>query len=496
MSNHITISDQYIKLEDIFKYFNDDLKLSLEDSAVKAINKNRIYLEEKLKNSDALIYGINTGFGSLCDVRISPEDIEKLQEKLILSHACGAGDEVPTFIAKLIQLLKIKNLSFGYSGVRIDLVETMIAHFNAGIVPVIYQLGSLGASGDLAPLSHMSLPLLGEGEVYYEGQKMESEEALKASNIQAIKLKAKEGLALINGTQFSLAYGLYAVYHAKRLMKLANLTACASIEAFNGMLDPYHHLLQDIRIQKGQQEVAKSIYDTIHESEILKSEKYQVQDPYSFRCIPQVHGSTYDAIEYVSKIVELELNSVTDNPNIFDDEDAILSGGNFHAQALALPLDFLSMALSELADISERRLFKLINGERELPEFLTKHPGLNSGFMIVQYTAASIVNQNKHLANPVSTDSIVSSKGQEDHVSMAANAATKLYRLVDNIYRVISYELMAAAQALEFRKPKKASPKIEQLIKDFRAQVSPLEEDRALYKDMQKAFEFCKSYPL
>jgi histidine ammonia-lyase len=370
----------------------------------------------------------------------------------------------------------------------------MIDHYNAEITPVIYQLGSLGASGDLAPLSHMSLQLLGLGQVHYQGAKQASKAVIDNLGISVMKLSAKEGLALINGTQFSLAYGLYASYHSQRLMRFANLIAAMSLDAYNCMPDPFSNLLQNIRPQTGQVAVAESIRGHRAGSQILSAPKHNVQDPYSFRCIPQVHGASHDAIEYVSGVVERELNSVTDNPNIFPDEDQILSGGNFHAQALALPLDFLAIALSELSDISERRIFKLVNGDRELPQFLTPNPGLNSGFMIIQYTAASVVNQNKHLANPVSTDSIVSSRGQEDHVSMAANSATKIYRMIDNVYRVFAMELMCAAQALEFRGTEKSSKDIQDFHRAFRKQVKPLEEDREMYLDIETSVQFLKSY--
>ena len=496
MIKNIKLSKENIELKSIFKYFEQDFSIELDENAVSQIEKSQNYLINRLKERDEAIYGINTGFGSLCDVRISDNQIEQLQEKLILSHACGTGAEIPQEISRLIQLLKIKNLSFGYSGVRKELVEKLIAHFNAGITPIIYELGSLGASGDLAPLSHMSLPLFGKGEVIHKGEKKAALDAMKTEGIEPISLSVKEGLALINGTQFSLAFGIHAAYHCDRIAKLSSLIAGLSIEGYNGMKDPYYHRLHEIRKQEGQARVAKQILNILKGSENLEQEKYNVQDPYSFRCIPQVHGASLDAINYFSTIVERELNSVTDNPNIFADEDRIISGGNFHAQPLALALDFLSIAISEIANISERRIFKLINGDRELPQFLTKFAGLNSGFMIVQYTAASVVNQNKHLANPVSTDSIVSSRGQEDHVSMGANAATKNHKLIDNVYRVLSMELMAAAQAVDFRDPSKLSPITKNLYQDFRKEVEFLGEDREMYLDMEKSFQFCKTYKI
>lgn len=430
MPTNVSVSSKDIKLEDIFVYFKEDFNIELSVESIDAINKSRSYLENKLDESDENIYGINTGFGSLCDVAISKEQTEELQYNLIVSHACGQGDLVPQDIARLILLLKIKNTAFGYSGVRLALTEKLIALYNNKITPVIFQQGSLGASGDLAPLAHMSLPLLGLGEVYYQDIRQPAKKALESCGIESISLSYKEGLALINGTQFSLAYSLYAIYHAKKLMRWANVIAGLSLEAFNCSCDPFDSDLHRIRKHTGQQKVSEEIRKMFEGSDLHSCEKHSVQDPYSFRCVPQVHGATYDTIEYVSSVIENELNAVTDNPNVFSSEDKVLSGGNFHAQPLALVLDFLGIAISELSSISERRTYKLVSGERDLPDYLTPHPGLHSGFMIPQYTAASIVSQNKQLCSPSSVDSITSSKGQEDHVSMAANAATKTYKIV------------------------------------------------------------------
>lgn len=493
MPSKKTISTKDISLEDIFVYFNEDIEIKLSESAIDAITKCRNYLESRMNNSDERIYGINTGFGSLCDVAISNEQTEELQYNLIVSHACGQGDLVPEEIARLIMLLKIKNMSFGYSGVRLELTEKLVSFFNHKITPVIFQQGSLGASGDLAPLAHMSLPLLGLGEVYFNGERQSSESALKQCQIEALSLSYKEGLALINGTQFSLAYGLYAIYHAQKLMRWANVIAALSMEAYVCSFDPLDKDLHRIRKHAGQKLVSKEIFELFEGSGLHDSKKYSVQDPYSFRCVPQVHGASHDTIQYVGSVIENELNAVTDNPNVFSDGDKILSGGNFHAQPLALVLDFLSIGLSELASISERRIYKLVSGERGLPDYLTGHPGLHSGFMIPQYTAASIVSQNKQLCTPSSVDTITSSKGQEDHVSMAANAATKTYRVVENVYKVLATELMSAAQALEFRSDKKLGSKLNKVYLDYRKTVPKLEKDRFLSPDMFKSIDFLKS---
>jgi len=493
MSDKLNLSPSLISLNDIFIYFKDNFDIELSEESKKAILKNRKYLDNKIANSNVLTYGINTGFGSLCNVEITKAEIEKLQYNLIVSHACGQGEIVPEQIARLILLLKIKNMSFGYSGVTLPLVQKLILFYNKKITPIIFQQGSLGASGDLAPLAHMSLPLLGLGEVWYEGKRMASSEVFEKLDIQPLNLSAKEGLALINGTQFSLAYGIWSVYHAKRIMRWANLISAISMEAYVCSLDPFDSDLHRIRRQIGQQIVAKDILEILKDSEVKNEHLHSVQDPYSFRCVPQVHGASYDSIEYISQIFERELNAVTDNPNVFADSDKVLSGGNFHAQPLALTLDFLGIALSELGSISERRTYKLVNGDRGLPDYLTAHPGLHSGFMIPQYTAASIVSQNKQLCTPSSVDSIVSSKGQEDHVSMAANGATKTFRIVENVYKILAIELMTAAQALEFRKPHKSSPIIQKIIDNYRQIVPKLEEDRVLAPDINETIEFIKT---
>ena len=469
-------------------------KIVLDEGVIQKINANRAYLEQKLSNPETIIYGINTGFGSLCNVRITDENLGMLQENLVRSHACGMGDKVPEDICQLIHFLKIINLAHGYSGVRLELIQKLIDLYNAGIYPVIYQQGSLGASGDLAPLAHLSLLLLGEGKVYYKNEEMTTAKALQAEQISPLSLKSKEGLALLNGTQFSLAYATDIVTKAEKLFHLANKISALSMDAYICDIAPFNHLLHDIRPHEGQRITAREIYAILKQSEIRNIKKQSIQDPYSFRCVPQVHGASWTAIHHALEVFTTEINSATDNPMVFDKDDQILSGGNFHAQPLALVLDYLAIALAELGNISERRVYQLVNGDRELPAFLTKYPGLHSGFMIVQYTAASIVSQNKQYCTPASIDSIVSSKGQEDHVSMAANAATKCAKVLDNLITLLGIELLTAAQAFEFRRPQRSSPELEKMFDELREVVPALEEDRIMHDDMIHALSLIKKW--
>ena len=466
--------------------------LALSIDAENSIIACRRYLERKLAEPGQTYYGINTGFGSLCHIRISAAETEELQYYLVQSHACGTGEEVPQGIVRIMLFLKICNLAYGYSGVRLELVQRLIEFYNAGVLPVIYQQGSLGASGDLAPLAHLSLPLIGLGEVRCQGERKPSSEVLQALGLAPLRLQSKEGLALLNGTQFSAAYALWCLMESDRLWDIANHCAALSVDAFHCCLSPFDQKLQMVRPYEGQMRVAERIRKLLENSPIAAQEKEYVQDPYAFRCVPQVHGATWEALAHVRHIVQTEINAVTDNPMIFPEADAILSGGNFHAQPLALVLDYLAIAMSELASISERRTYQLISGTRGLPPFLTPLPGLHSGLMIPQYTAASIVSQNKQLCTPASVDSITSSNGQEDHVSMAANAATKAYRVLQNVETVLAIEWMTAAQALHFRRPAESSTAIEQLVEAYRKAVPPLEEDRVLSGDIGETREFLK----
>lgn len=483
--------------DDIIAIIKLKKQLKLSTVVKKKITTCRDYLDKKMSGNDVVIYGINTGFGSLCNTKISNEDLEKLQQNLLLSHACGTGEKVNREIVKLMLLLKIQSLSYGISGVQLQTVERLVEFFNFDILPVVYDQGSLGASGDLAPLAHLCLPLLGLGEVWSNSNGqwaiISGAEALQKHNLQPIKLQSKEGLALINGTQFMAAYGVACLLYAQRLSLWADKISSISIDAFDCRTEPFHPALHLIRHHKGQVQTAQEILACLQDSQIAKQKKEQVQDPYSFRCIPQVHGASKDAMDYVINVFTTEINSVTDNPNIFPDLDLIISGGNFHGQTLALSLDFLAIACAELGNISERRTFQLISGQRGLPAFLVSNPGLNSGLMIPQYTAASIVSQNKQLCSPASVDSIVSSNGQEDHVSMGANAATKCLRVINNLEKILAIELLNASQALEFRRPLKTSPYLEGFIADYRKVVPFISEDRALYIDIENSITFLRT---
>ena len=471
-------------------------KLVLSDAAKNAIIACRAYLDKKMASQKEPIYGINTGFGSLCNTIVSNTDLGNLQKNLVMSHACGMGEEVPQEIVKLMLLLKIQSLSYGKSAVQIETVERLIYFFNNDILPVVYQQGSLGASGDLAPLANLCLPLIGLGEVYYQGKKQAAHDIYKTQHLNPIDLKSKEGLALLNGTQFMSAFGVHILLKSFKYSNFADIIGAASLDGFDGRIEPFSDQVHQIRPHQGQIKTAGNFRKLLNGSEIIKRHKEHVQDPYSFRCIPQVHGASKDAINYVASVFLTEINSVTDNPTVFPDEDLIISAGNFHGQPLALALDFLSIALAELGSISERRIYKLISGQRGLPPFLVANPGLNSGFMIPQYAAASIVSQNKQLASPASIDTIDSSNGQEDHVSMGANAATKTYRILLNLEKILGVELFNAAQAIDFRRPQKSSDIIEKLITDFRKEVAFVKEDIVMYTEMAKATGFVANYDI
>lgn len=487
------ISSEILDLPTIKGIIEENKSLSLSEEAILNIKKSRKFLASKIENNEAPIYGINTGFGSLYNVKIASDDLSQLQENIVMSHACGTGELVPKQIVKLMLLLKIQSLSYGYSGVQLDTVQRLIDFYNLDVLPVVYELGSLGASGDLAPLAHLALPLLGKGKVYIDDEIVDADVIMANNNWDPIKLQAKEGLALLNGTQFMSAYGVYCLLKSCKLSYLSDLISAVSIDAFNCNMSPYNPLVHLVRPHRGQVKTAQRINELLEGSEIGKLKNKSVQDPYSFRCIPQVHGATKDTLSFVKKTFKTEINSVTDNPNIFIEEDKIISGGNFHGQPLALTLDYLGIAMAELGSISERRTFQLVSGLRDLPAFLVKNPGLNSGFMIPQYTAASIVSQNKQLATPASVDSIVSSNGQEDHVSMGANAATKCLRIVDNLERIIAIELMNASQALSFREPSKSSEGIESFIKNYREVVPIIEDDRILATDIKNSIAYLQT---
>ncbi|MDO4310002.1 MAG: histidine ammonia-lyase [Prevotella sp.] len=488
-----SISADHLTIERIGEIIYGGYKLELSDDAVKRIERCREYLDEKIRTSSQPVYGVTTGFGSLCNVSIGKDQLTQLQINLIKSHACGTGERVPNDIVKIMMLLKIQSLSYGYSGCKVDTVEQLVRFFNNDVYPVVYRQGSLGASGDLVPLAHLSLPLVGLGEVEYQGKVMSGAELLRKKRWKPIELASKEGLALLNGTQNMSAFAVWALLQARRLSDWADVIAAVSLDAYDGLIEPFTHAVHAVRPHQGQIETAARMRELLEGSEIISRSKAHVQDPYSFRCVPQVHGAVKDTIRYVHSVIDTEINSATDNPTVCPDDDIIISAGNFHGEPIALPIDFLSIALSELANISERRIYRLVSGTRGLPSFLVATPGVNSGFMITQYTAASVVSLNKSLAMPSSTDSIPSCQDQEDHVSMGANAAIKLYKVVLNTERVLAIELFNAMQALDFRQPLKSSPKIMEIYEDYRKVVPFILNDELMYPHIENSINFIRT---
>lgn len=478
----------------IEKILKDGTKLVLSDEARAKIEKCRTYLDAKTENDTVPIYGVTTGFGSLCCKHISNDELSTLQENLVKSHSCSVGIPVDNVIVKLMMLLKAHALSMGFSGVQVCTVERILDFYNNNVIPVVYDRGSLGASGDLAPLANLFLPLIGEGEVFFRGRRVRSFEMLNEMGWRPIKLKSKEGLALLNGTQFMSANGIKALIDGWHLVHCFDLFGAMSLEAFDGRIEPFWDCIQEVRPHPGQIETGKVFRALLKGSEIIKREKTHVQDPYSFRCIPQVHGAVKDAMLHVTDVLHIEINSVTDNPTVFPDEDLVVSGGNFHGEPLALAFDYMGVALHELGNISERRVAQLILGNRGLPEFLVAKPGLNSGFMIPQYAMASMVSQNKMYSWPASCDSIVSSNGQEDLVSMGANSATKLHKIIANLQYIAGIELMNAAQALDFRRPLKSSPYIEKVMTEYRKHVPFVEDDVVMADYIAKTMAFLNEF--
>lgn len=486
------ISAAHLTIEEVGAILENHATLELSDDARQRIVRCRKYLDKKIAESDVPIYGVTTGFGSLCNVSVDKDRLAQLQVNLIMSHACGVGSRVPNDIVKIMLFLKAQSLSYGYSGCQVETVERLIDFFNNDIYPVVYTQGSLGASGDLVPLAHLCLPLLGKGEVEYKGERMSGEAILQKMNWKPIQLASKEGLALLNGTQNMNAYAVWAVLQSERLCDWADKIGVMSLEAYDGRIEPFTHAVHAVRPHKGQIDTAAHIRELLEGSELIKQPKVNVQDPYSFRCMPQVHGASKDTLAYVRSVIEIELNAATDNPTVCPDDDLVISAGNFHGEPIAQPMDFLVIALCELSNISERRIYKLISGTRNLPSFLVAKPGLNSGFMIPQYAAASIVSQSKMYSTPASVDSIPSSQGQEDHVSMGANAATKLYQVVLNTERVLAIELFNAAQALEFRRPLKSSSAIEAIYAAYRKVVPFIENDEFMSPHIAQSVEFLR----
>ncbi len=488
-----SISFDHLSLEQVKGIIDKKEKLTLSQDAVDAVVKCRTYLDKKMEDIGRPVYGVTTGFGSLYNVTIPKEDLSRLQHNLVMSHACGTGEKVRPEIVKLMLFLKAQSLSYGHSGAQLVTVQRLIDMFNEDVLPIVYQQGSLGASGDLAPLAHLSLPLIGLGEVLYKGEVRPSAEVWKELGWEPIKLQSKEGLALLNGTQFMSAHAIWSILKSMRLSRWADLIGAMSLDAYDGRIEPFLPLTHHLRPHAGQILTGEKFMEILRGSELINRPKEHVQDPYSFRCIPQVHGAVKDNILYVKSVIENEINSATDNPNIFPDEDMVISAGNFHGEPIAIPMDSLAIAMSELASISERRTYQLIHGLRGLPKYLVAEPGLNSGFMIPQYTAASIVSQNKGLCWPASCDSIPSSQGQEDHVSMGSNAATKLVRIVDNVETVLAIELFNAAQALEFRRPLRSSPVLERIFTDYRKEVPFVSTDTYMHPLIEKSVRFIKN---
>jgi len=490
------IDNTLLDIEAIYEIIEKDSILKLSDESINNVVECRNYLDKKISQSESPLYGINTGFGSLYNVSIEDKDLSKLQHNLILSHSCGVGEKTPLAIVKIMLLLKIITLSKGHSGIHLDTLNRLIFFYNNDILPVIFKHGSLGASGDLSPLAHLSLPLIGEGQVFYKGILKDASEVLKELSILPLKLRSKEGLALLNGTQFMSGYGIHLLFEAYKISHMADLISSISLEAYDCRVEPFDALIQKVRPHNGQAIVADRVNHFRDNSDISLMHKVHTQDPYSFRCIPQVHGASLDTICYAKSVIMNEVNSVNDNPIIFHKEDKIISGGNFHGQPLAYVLDFLKISLSELGNISERRTYNLISGQRGLPSFLVDSPGLNSGFMIPQYTAASLVSLNKQLSSPSSVDSIVSSNGQEDHVSMGANSAILLYDITENVKKILSIELFNAAQALDFKKPLKTSKRLNSFIEQYRNHVEFVTEDKIMSKEINNSLAFIDDYKI
>lgn len=490
------ISPDHLSVSRAYELVTQGYRLALSPESAALIVKCREYLDNKIEETNEPLYGITTGFGSLCNISINADDLCQLQRNLVMSHACGLGEALEPEVVKMMLLLKIQSLSYGNSGVQLATVQRLVDFFNEDVLPVVYSQGSLGASGDLAPLANMCLPLLGLGLVNYKGELREAAGVCAELGYEPIALKSKEGLALLNGTQFMSAHGVIAVVRARHLFERALEVAAMSLDAFDGRIEPFGKEVNEVRHQQGQISVAAAMREILAGSQIVTQYKQHVQDPYSFRCIPQVHGAVLDTLEYVTSKIENEINSPTDNPTIFPDEDIIVSAGNFHGEPIAQPMDFLAVALTELANISERRVYKLISGQRGLPSFLVAKPGLNSGFMIPQYAAASVLNQCKGLCWPTSCDSIPSSQGQEDHVSMGSNSATKLLKVLDNAFRIVGIELFTAAQALEFRRPAQSSEVIEKLHRSYRECVPFITEDTVMSPLIDRSIQFLRACTL
>ncbi|WP_432664122.1 histidine ammonia-lyase [Wukongibacter baidiensis] len=493
----IYIDGESLTIEDVVKVARENCKIELTDEAVVRINKAREVVDEFVDN-EKVVYGITTGFGKFSDVAISKEETKDLQTNLIMSHACGVGNPLDDDIVRAIMLLRINNLSKGFSGIRLSALKVLMDMVNKGVHPIIPEKGSLGASGDLAPLSHMVLVMLGMGEANYKGERLSGKEAMEKAGIEPIELTSKEGLALINGTQVMTAVGALTVYDAIKVMKMADISASMTLEALNGITDAFDSRIHAARPHKGQGDCAQNLLKITEDSKMTTRQgEIRVQDAYSLRCTPQIHGGSRDAIEYVLGKINIEMNSVTDNPIIFVNEKDVISGGNFHGQPMALAFDFLGIAIAELANVSERRIERLVNPQLSgLPAFLTEKGGLNSGFMIAQYSAASLVSENKVLAHPASVDSIPSSANQEDHVSMGTIAARKAREILGNTINVLAIEILSAAQAIDFHENKELGNGTKTAYDIIRKEVTTLHEDRVMYFDINKCADLIKTHKI
>lgn len=470
-----------------------ELKGHINPIIAKKVNDCRKKVED-IVNSDRVVYGINTGFGPLCDIKISVAETRKLQKNLLITHAVGVGKPIEKLLSKLMMICKVHVLCQGFSGIRLEVIEQILFYIDNDLLPVVPEQGSVGASGDLAPLSHLFLPLIGEGDFWVNDEITPAKDVMSKHNLNAIELKAKEGLALINGTQFILAHTIIGLYKMEYLLNLADLAGAMSIEAYQGSESPFKEELHLIRPFKGSIEVARRMRLMFENSQNIKSHITcaRVQDPYSMRCIPQVHGASRNAYYHLEELAEIEMNSVTDNPIILSETEAI-SGGNFHGQPLAMALDYGSIAASELGNIADRRCYLLLEGKFDLPRLLTASGGLNSGFMVPQYTTAALVTENKSLCFPSSADSIPTSLGQEDHVSMGSISGRRFNQILGNIENILAIELMYAAQGMEFRRPNKFSGIIEENFRIIREKVDKLEEDRLLKDDINEMIKLVET---
>ncbi|MFC3885738.1 histidine ammonia-lyase [Bacillus songklensis] len=484
----VVLTGQSLTIEDAKNVLYEYMFVSASVESMKKVEKSREAVENIVKQKK-VVYGITTGFGKFSDVLIESDDVEELQWNLIHSHACGVGEPFPEVVSRAMVLLRANALLKGYSGVRTVVIERLLDLLNARIHPVIPQQGSLGASGDLAPLAHLALVLMGEGEVFYQGERMEAITALSKVGIVPLTLKAKEGLALINGTQAMTAMGLVNYIEAEQLAYQTEAIAALTLEGLRGIEDAFDPRVHEARGYHQQTEVAERIRRMVSGSQLItKQGELRVQDAYSLRCIPQVHGASWQALDYVKEKLEIEMNAATDNPLIFDDGEKVISGGNFHGQPIALAMDFMKIAVAELANISERRIERLVNPQlNDLPPFLSPVPGLQSGAMIMQYCAASLVSENKTLAHPASVDSIPSSANQEDHVSMGTIASRHAHQIIQNVRRVLAVELICALQAVEYRGIEKMASFTKSLYEEARKLIPSITQDRVFSKDIEIA---------